>query len=614
MGSTDTETEAGPKTAESARHPIQVETVDEEVRQARLILAIKNAQGKSAKLDLDSIIRWNMEAAPTNTSRTQGEEDNAAKDDRLWQITQSMNSQHGRTAKLVGKTVHRELQDDQKRVDRLRAEYKQLEEEWKGHCSHLDSLMEKRGPPPAELYATPNAILPVVTPGIGPAPGLAPSTPIEESYGARGNRRRGVGDAVTTEAEFEAILAGLADTAAKDPNYRASKTTAVVPDMIPLHERKMVYDDDNDLVTDPLAFYDFKGVAEPIWTEEERAMFLRRYLAYPKQFGRISDGLPEKSASDCVLYYYRTKKMVDYKGMLASRRGDKKKKSLPIKKSGKSSALLADLNRQKPTINPSSGGTGPRSAITPAKNTDDTGSGSAKRGRQPKDSMIDGRRKKTLVAAAEEDESVVDSSAGPSRAGSETPSMALKGRMRLSVKANKRPRVSSVNGPDPTASPGTTSAATSPTVAKAQPFDAITPAEGQSASSPLATLVTTTPVGDLLPPVKRPGKKRKVAEPSDPSITPTAEEKEKDPNRANKRNNTNSYWSVEEKKKFKYLVKRYGTDIKAIAAEMAGKSERQVANFYDAHRADMGLDELSEGRPKAGEPAEDPTVSAFVLM
>lgn len=559
--STDAETEGGLRTgdAEETRSEVS-EGVREATKHDNLVAAIKASQNHARTLDLEAVIEWNNAAAPDESSRIPLETSPRQRDKRLREVTWPLNRQEKLVANLVAMVIKRETIEAQDKIQRLRDEYRELDEEWKEHCTFLDQIMEKRGPPPADLFATPGAI-PIITPGP-----LPPATPGEDLFGSRGNRRRGIGDVVTTEAEFQEILAGLADTAAKDPNFRASKTTAVVPDMLIGEERKLRFDDDNDLVSDPVAFYDFAGTAEPIWTEEERANFMRRYLAYPKQFGRIADGLSPKSASDCVLYYYRTKRTIDYKGMLASRRGDKKRKAIPIKKSGKSSALLANLDRQKPTVDPATAAQGPRSAITPARaQRDDTFGAvpSARRARLMPGTPIDGapgRRRKG-------DEDDPDSSPGPSRDGSEAPT-ASKAKMRMTMKAPKRPRVSSVAGPE-----------------------AALAAQSSLPDSPMEyTSYQQRPDGEtgteLLPPVKRAGKRRKVIDPNDPTPDPSAAEKPA------RRTATNSYWSVEEKRKFRDLVAVHGTNVKAIAMQLGGKSERQVLNFFDAHRGDMKLDEV----------------------
>ncbi|OAQ35994.1 hypothetical protein K457DRAFT_65268, partial [Linnemannia elongata AG-77] len=70
---------------------------------------------------------------------------------------------------------------------------------------------------------------------------------------------------------------------------------------------KVRYLDRNHLVTDPATYYRLGPVTDT-WTEEERQIFIKRYLIYPKQFGKIAAGLEEKTASQCVLFYYREKK------------------------------------------------------------------------------------------------------------------------------------------------------------------------------------------------------------------------------------------------------------------------------------------------------------------
>lgn len=523
-----------------------------------LIAAIKASQHRAAHFDAQTVLAWNLAAAPVTSSRTDPITSPERRERYIQKVTWPLSKNQESVVKRVIAAINREAAQTKDKIRTLREEYRELDEEWKEHCSFLDQIMKDRGPPPADLFAQPGAI-PVIMPG------SVPVTPNDDIFGSRANRRRGVGDVVTTEAEFQEILAGLADSAAKDPNLRASKTTAVVPEMLISEERHLRFQDENDLVTDPMAFYDFAGTAEPIWTDEERTIFNRRYLAYPKQFGRIADGLPNKTAAECVLFYYRTKRVVDYKGMLASRRGDKKKKAIPIKKSGKSSALLSNLDRQKPTmtINPAYASRGPTSAITPSRAGREDTFGTAQGARRvrmmpgtPNVEGVPGRRR-----VIEDDD--VDSNAGRSRAGSEAP-LASKAKMRMTVQTPKRPRLSSVSGSD----------------APALQLD--------TTMSPSAYLIrddgdTAT---ELLPPVKRAGKRRKAADLNDPPVDLSPAEK------PSRRTATNSYWSVEEKRKFRDMVAVHGNNVKAIAMELAGKSERQVANFFDAHRSDMKLDEV----------------------
>ncbi|KAK8864210.1 hypothetical protein IAR55_001456 [Kwoniella newhampshirensis] len=616
--STDVETEAGPKTADIDGRD---SPLFEDPKEARLIAAIKSTQSQQIVFHGNSILAWNVATAPEDSSRILALDDEE-RELMLKDIVQPLEEQQRSTARLVAIAVSKEHASTEEKIERLKAEYLELDEEWREHCSFLDSLMEKRGPPPADLFSVPGAMLPVVTPGP-----VAPTTPIpEDLFNSRGNRRRGAGDAVTTEAEFEMILAGLADTAAKDPNFRASKTAAVVPDMLLDEERNLRYDDDNDLVTDPLAFYDFAGNAEPIWTPEERAQFVRRYMAYPKQFGRVSDGISNKTASDCVLYYYRTKKEVDYKGMLASKRGGGKKKSIPIKKGGKSAALLADLEKKKPTVSskdesstPARNGRGEREESIVPGTSARKGRPSASASGTPSEGGGPGRRRKAAnlmmtaaVNSGNDDDDQMDSTA-TSRAGSEDPSSIVnshgKAKMRMTVKTVKRPRISSVSD-----------AATAQAQAVPSGLSATIAVPASADSSTTTPVVKDQPLDpdvaqtELLPPVKRAGKRRKVVnDPADPTVSTdvdpiiatsddantaaTATVSLGDPasapgvDKPARRSATNSYWSVEEKRRVKELVAIHGIDVKVIASQLKGKSERQVGNFLEGHKS-----ELIEGR------------------
>ncbi|CAK9292818.1 unnamed protein product [Gordionus sp. m RMFG-2023] len=53
-----------------------------------------------------------------------------------------------------------------------------------------------------------------------------------------------------------------------------------------------------------------------IWTLEERETFKKCYTSNPKEFETIALSLPNKSVSDCVLFYYLTKKGENYKKLV----------------------------------------------------------------------------------------------------------------------------------------------------------------------------------------------------------------------------------------------------------------------------------------------------------
>lgn len=119
----------------------------------------------------------------------------------------------------------------------------------------------------------------------------------------RGTRNKPVG------YEIKEALSGV-----ETPNNVLNE--AVIPAMIrdPFERELYTYADLNHVVFKPLEYYNIT-IDDPreVWTEEEQAIFSARYKLTPKQFGSIAAGLPGRTAKECVLHYYKTKKMLDYR-------------------------------------------------------------------------------------------------------------------------------------------------------------------------------------------------------------------------------------------------------------------------------------------------------------
>ena len=60
----------------------------------------------------------------------------------------------------------------------------------------------------------------------------------------------------------------------------------------------------------------------PIWTEPEKSLFKREFIQHPKLWHKIAPVIPggKKSVSDCVKYYYLSKKKEKYKKAVRSAR------------------------------------------------------------------------------------------------------------------------------------------------------------------------------------------------------------------------------------------------------------------------------------------------------
>jgi hypothetical protein len=110
--------------------------------------------------------------------------------------------------------------------------------------------------------------------------------------------------------------------------FQVSATAAAVPPLLTREERMVHYSRETSratIVTDPLLTYEDEGrVFLGSWTEPEKKAFKEEYLLHPKDFACIAASLDEKRVSQCVEFYYRSKKEENYKGFLT-----KKKKSPP---------------------------------------------------------------------------------------------------------------------------------------------------------------------------------------------------------------------------------------------------------------------------------------------
>lgn len=223
----------------------------------------------------------------------------------------------------------------QAKLQALRAEYRAKHKAWTEYCHKLDQMYEQRAQRGASAAEE------------GPMAGSSVlATPASRSF-RRGGVGGGFGDVVRSEAEFQEILASLENAEMQDPAVRAARTSATVPDM-DLREPR-VLDNDNGYVADPVHFY-FHCFDPDVWSEEEKAIFARRYVLYPKQFGRIAEKLPHKTAKQCVAFYYLHKHLEGYKALLHARHRERRKKSKSRPSKSKGSALMADIAATDPEL------------------------------------------------------------------------------------------------------------------------------------------------------------------------------------------------------------------------------------------------------------------------
>ncbi|KAK9768815.1 DNA-binding protein snt1 [Basidiobolus ranarum] len=198
----------------------------------------------------------------------------------------------------------------------LRQEYKEHLDDWRIRIIKLDKSREKRR---NKKYME-DELLTSNTHGIS----------------ARSQRRGGFynADAVRSEAELMEIIQYLESEDLRNPDVRSIRTAATIPAMIldPYKKELTKYDNRNNLVEDPYNYYHCDKSVDK-WTKEERDIFIKKYLLYPKQFGKIASFLKNKDPKQCVLYYYREKKSIDFKGLISGR--GKKARQLARKGAGK---------------------------------------------------------------------------------------------------------------------------------------------------------------------------------------------------------------------------------------------------------------------------------------
>lgn len=204
---------------------------------------------------------------------------------------------------------------------KLREEYLELHQQWIVQCARLDNASK----------------------------GGLPEESLPPSAGGRSTRRSAavLGDAVRSDLEMEQIIANLGMEELTDPSYLAIKNVAKIPDMIAVSDGygPYSYDDTNNIVDDPAEFYSASSGLD-LWTEEERNVFREKYAAHPKQFGLIAQHLPNKTAAQCVTYYYLHKKQhVDFRKAIIQYGAGRRRRNGKGSRKQKGNALLADIRR-----------------------------------------------------------------------------------------------------------------------------------------------------------------------------------------------------------------------------------------------------------------------------
>ena len=214
---------------------------------------------------------------------------------------------------LVKYFANRQYIVDEKKTG-LREEYRILQDRWIAHCNALNEqhrtlASEQENQPPMRTT----------------------------------RRSMAITDAVRSDFEMEQIIASLGNDDATDPNHLSIRNLARIPEMISAINGKVdiVFDDMNYLVENPAEYYaPDTGIND--WTDEEKKIFMEKFGAHPKQFGVIAEFLPNKTASQCVAYYYLHKKLfIDFRRVISQYAPNKRRRRGMGRKKG--NGLLADI-------------------------------------------------------------------------------------------------------------------------------------------------------------------------------------------------------------------------------------------------------------------------------
>lgn len=218
------------------------------------------------------------------------------------------------------------------KVARLREEYHTLHERWVAHCNTLNDQQKN----------------------------LA-SEQENHPSGRATRRSAAITDAVRSDFEMEQIIATLGNEDATDPIHLSLRNLAKVPDMISTVNGKVeyVFDDTSNLVENPTEYFaPHTGIDD--WTDAEKQIFSEKFGAFPKQFGIIADYLPNKTAAQCVEYYYLHKKrFIDFRKVVSQYAPNKRKRRGMGRKKG--NGLLADIAMHDMEVNRGSGAMSPSS-------------------------------------------------------------------------------------------------------------------------------------------------------------------------------------------------------------------------------------------------------------
>ncbi|EJU02455.1 hypothetical protein DACRYDRAFT_107372 [Dacryopinax primogenitus] len=232
--------------------------------------------------------------------------------------------------------VKRDPQDLQDLIKTLQNRYKYLDRQWHFQMERLDRILDDR----KRRFALDKVQQTPATPGMGYLFSDVESPAVPTRSSRRSAASAFFGDAVRSDLEMEAILEKIQMEESQDAAFRSRYSAASIPDMDIVtgaaSEEKV--DVSEFIVTNPEEFYQVDESPDH-WTHQEDEIFAARYAETPKQFGEIAAGLPDKTAKQCVEYYYLNKRVLDFRGKSTTGKRKSGKKAAK----GKGRSIVADI-------------------------------------------------------------------------------------------------------------------------------------------------------------------------------------------------------------------------------------------------------------------------------
>ncbi|XP_075417135.1 nuclear receptor corepressor 1 isoform X5 [Tenrec ecaudatus] len=150
----------------------------------------------------------------------------------------------------------------------------------------------------------------------------------QERFQRVGQRGAGLSATVArSEHEISEIIDGLSE---QENNEKQMRQLSVIPPMMfDAEQRRVKFINMNGLMEDPMKVYKDRQFMN-VWTDHEKEIFKDKFIQHPKNFGLIASYLERKSVSDCVLYYYLTKKNENYKALVRRNYGKRRGRNQQI--------------------------------------------------------------------------------------------------------------------------------------------------------------------------------------------------------------------------------------------------------------------------------------------